>query len=53
MEFELFKKVIDEIAFKVPAIRLSLRGESTLNKYFTECIKYAKENENLLNEWIE
>ena len=26
MEFELFKKVIDEIAFKVPAIRLSQGG---------------------------
>ena len=44
MEFELFKKVIDEIAFKVPAIRLSLRGESTLNKHFIECIEYAKKN---------
>jgi len=42
MEFELFKKVIDEIAYKVPAIRLSLRGEATLNKNFVECIKYAK-----------
>ncbi len=42
MDFELFKKIIDEIAFKVPAIRLSLRGEATLNKNFVECISYAK-----------
>ena len=44
MEWDLFKKIIDEIAFKVPAIRLSLRGEATLNKNFAECIKYAKDN---------
>ena len=43
MDFDLFKKVIDEIAFKVPSIRLSLRGESTLHKNFVDCIKY-KEN---------
>ncbi len=44
MDFNLFKKVIDEIAFKVPAIRLSLRGESTLHKQFVDCIKYAKDH---------
>ena len=44
MEFELYKKIIDEIAFKVPSIRLSLRGEATLNKNFVECISYAKKN---------
>ena len=44
MEWDLFKKIIDEIAFKVPAIRLSLRGEATLNKNFVDCIKYAKDN---------
>jgi len=44
MEFSLFKKIIDEIAFKVPSIRLSFRGEATLNKHFVECIKYAKKN---------
>lgn len=44
MEFDLYKKVIDEIAFKVPSIRLSFRGEATLNKHFVDCIKYAKEN---------
>ncbi|HSA06690.1 MAG TPA: radical SAM protein [Candidatus Gastranaerophilales bacterium] len=43
MEFELFKKLIDEIKEKVPAIRLSLRGEPTLHPKFSECIKYAKE----------
>lgn len=42
MDFDLFKKVIDEIANDVPAIRLSLRGESTLHPKFIECIKYAK-----------
>ena len=44
MDFDLYKKIIDEIAFKVPSIRLSLRGEATLNKNFTEAIKYAKDN---------
>lgn len=42
MDFELFKKVIDEISGKTVAIRLSLRGEATLNKNFAQCIKYAK-----------
>ena len=44
MDFDLYKKIIDEIKFKVPSIRLSLRGESTLNKHFIECIRYAKKN---------
>lgn len=44
MDYNLFKKIIDEIGGKVPAIRLSLRGESTLHPRFIECIKYAKEN---------
>jgi len=43
MTFELFTKIIDEIAGKVPAIRLSLRGEPTLHPQFIDCIKYAKE----------
>lgn len=42
MDFKLFKKVIDEIAGKVPSIRLSLRGESTLHRDFIKCIHYAK-----------
>lgn len=43
MDFTLYQKVIDEISGKVPAIRLSLRGESLLHKKFIECIRYAKE----------
>lgn len=43
MEFDLFKKIIDEVASKVFAIRLSLRGESTLNRHFVEAIAYAKQ----------
>lgn len=42
MDFDLYKRIIDEIAGKVPAIRLSLRGEATLHKKFVECIAYAK-----------
>jgi radical SAM protein with 4Fe4S-binding SPASM domain len=42
MEIDLFKKIVDEIAGKVFAIRLSLRGESTLNKHFNEAVAYAK-----------
>src|SRR4030042_2221402 len=44
MDFELFKKIINEISGKVPALRLSLRGEPTLHPKFVECIKYAKDN---------
>lgn len=43
MDFNLFKKIVDEIGSKVPALRLSLRGESTLHPKFIECIKYAKD----------
>ena len=43
MEFELFKKIIDEIKGKVPAIRLSLRGEPTIHPQFIQCIHYAKQ----------
>jgi len=42
MKFDLFKRIVDEIAGKVYAIRLSLRGEPTLHKKFIECIEYAK-----------
>ncbi len=42
MDWELFKKVIDEIGGKVPAIRLSFRGEALLHKKFAECVRYAK-----------
>jgi radical SAM protein with 4Fe4S-binding SPASM domain len=42
MDFDLFKKMIDEIGGKVPALRLSLRGEPTLHPRFIDCIRYAK-----------
>lgn len=43
MEKRLFIKVIDEIAGRVPAIRMSLRGESTLHPDMVELARYAKE----------
>jgi len=42
IDFTLFKKIIDEVGGNVPALRLSLRGESTLHPKFIECIQYAK-----------
>ncbi len=42
MDFDLFKKIIDEIGGKVPALRLSYRGEPTLHPRFIDCIRYAK-----------
>lgn len=42
MDFGLFTSIIDEICTKVPAIRLSLRGEPTLHPQFLQCISYAK-----------
>jgi wyosine [tRNA(Phe)-imidazoG37] synthetase (radical SAM superfamily) len=42
MDFNLFEKVINEIGGKVPALRLSLRGEATLHPKFAQCIEYAK-----------
>lgn len=42
MDFELFKRILDEIGGKVPALRLSLRGESTLHPRFVDAIHYAK-----------
>ena len=42
MDFELFKRIIDEVAGKVYAIRVSLRGESLLHKQFAELVAYAK-----------
>ncbi|MDR0605417.1 MAG: radical SAM protein [Bacteroidales bacterium] len=42
MDIDLFKIIIDEIGNKVPAIRLSLRGESTLHPDFIETIRYAR-----------
>jgi radical SAM protein with 4Fe4S-binding SPASM domain len=43
MDWELYTKIIDEIAGKVFALRLSLRGEATLHKRFVDCVRYAKE----------
>ncbi len=43
MKESLFKKIIDEIGGKVPALRLSLRGESTLHPKLAEFVKYAKD----------
>jgi len=43
MDFKLFTKVIDEIGGKVPAVRLSLRGEPMIHPKFRECVAYAKE----------
>ncbi len=42
MRFELFVKIIDEIANRVPAIRLSLRGEPLLHERILDCIRYSK-----------
>ena len=42
MDWNLYTRIIDEIAGKVPAIRLSLRGEALLHKRFTDCVRYAK-----------
>lgn len=43
MPFELFKKIVDEcVAHKAFSIRLSWRGEPTLNPRFVEMARYAK-----------
>ncbi|MBF0589465.1 MAG: radical SAM protein [Magnetococcales bacterium] len=42
MKWSLFEKVIEEIAGKVHAVRLSLRGEPTLHKRFVDAIALAK-----------
>ena len=44
MDFDLFKKIIDESAkYNLFSIRLSLRGEPFLNKHIFDMIKYAKD----------
>jgi radical SAM protein with 4Fe4S-binding SPASM domain len=43
MDWALYTRIIDEIGGKVPAIRLSLRGEATLHTRFVEAIRYAKD----------
>ena len=42
MDWNLFTKIIDEIGGKVPAIRLSFRGEALLHPKFVDAIRYAK-----------
>ncbi len=42
MDDRLFRRIVDEIAGLVPAVRLSLRGEATLHPNFVECVRYAK-----------
>ncbi|MBI3969360.1 MAG: SPASM domain-containing protein [Chloroflexi bacterium] len=43
LDFELFKKIVDDCArHGVYSIRLSWRGEPTLNRHFMDCIRYAK-----------
>jgi MoaA/NifB/PqqE/SkfB family radical SAM enzyme len=43
MDFDLFRKIVDELARNhVYSIRLSWRGEPTLNRHFMDCIRYAR-----------
>lgn len=44
MEFAVFKRAIDETAWKVPAIRFNSSGESVLHPQFIEMVKYAKDH---------
>jgi sulfatase maturation enzyme AslB (radical SAM superfamily) len=44
MKFELFRRIVDELADNgVYSIRLSWRGEPTLNRHFMDCVRYAKQ----------
>jgi len=43
MDFDLIKKIIDECAGKIYALRLSWVGEPTIHPKFHEAIKYAKD----------
>lgn len=43
LDFALAKKIIDEIAGKVPALRLSWVGEPTLHPKLIEVVRYAKQ----------
>ena len=45
MDFNLFRKIIDEVGGKVLSLRLSLRGEPLLHKNIVECIEYARKRE--------
>ena len=41
-DFDLFRRLIDEVHDKIFSLRLSFRGEATLHANFAECISYAK-----------
>jgi len=44
MDLDLFRKIVDELAeHRVYSIRLSWRGEPTLNPHFVDCVRYAKQ----------
>lgn len=44
MEYSLFCEIVDELAeHDVYSIRLSWRGEPTLNSHFMDCVRYAKQ----------
>lgn len=42
MDMGLFTRIVEEIAGHVPAVRLSLRGESTLHPQILDCIRLCK-----------
>ena len=42
MSYDLFTKIIDEVAGHTSSIRLSWRGEPMLNPNYIECVRYAK-----------
>ena len=44
MDFNLFKKIIDEIKYVAKVIRLNYRGEPLLHPKIIEMIRYCKEN---------
>ena len=45
MDFALFRKIVDElVSHNVYSVRLSWRGEPTLNRHFMDCVRYAKQN---------
>lgn len=44
LDYALFCKIVDELAtHRVYSIRLSWRGEPTLNRHFMDCVRYAKQ----------
>ena len=67
MDFELYKKIIDEIEGNIEAVTLASRGEPTLNPKIIEMVQYSKNkflgfkintnasmlNENLINNLLD